>query len=73
MTIGQQIRQVRKTQGLTLRELSRRTGMAAAYLSDLETDKRESVGAVLLWRLCAALGLCPCDVLRTAYGEETSE
>lgn len=74
MTIGEQFLNARKACRLSLREVQRRVGISVGYLSLIETGRRPNPpSSELLWRLCVLYGLCPCDVLRTAYGEETSE
>lgn len=38
--IGGALREYRKSNGISLRELGRRTGFSAAYLSDIELGRR---------------------------------
>ena len=40
MTLGQQIRKERKRINMTGRELSRRVGISAAYMCDIELNRR---------------------------------
>ena len=44
-TIGERIRHTRKRLGLSLRELARRVGISAAFLSDIEHGRRGMSGA----------------------------
>lgn len=42
MTLGETIRQLREKRGMTLRALARTIGVSAAFLSDLEHDRRHT-------------------------------
>jgi transcriptional regulator with XRE-family HTH domain len=55
-SLGQTIRAARLARGLGLRELARRVGMAASYLTDIEHDRRVPA-ALLAESLSAALDL----------------
>ena len=52
------IRVIRKAKGMTLSELSKRTGKSIAYLSDLEMNRRGAKDETLL-RIGAALEVLP--------------
>lgn len=53
-TIGQSIRKFRKEQGLTLKQLSRRTGLSVSLLSQIERAE-SSASVSSLYKLSAAL------------------
>ncbi len=53
-TIGQSIRRFRKEQGLTLKQLSRRTGLSVSLLSQIERAE-SSASVSSLYKLSAAL------------------
>jgi transcriptional regulator with XRE-family HTH domain len=56
MTLGQRIRARRLELAITLRELARRVGVSAPYLTDLEAGRRHPSPEVL-GRMAEALGL----------------
>lgn len=61
--------------GLTLTELSRRTGITMANLSILKNNKAKAIRMSTLAAVCAALDVEPGDLLtlrRPAGGESTS-
>lgn len=58
------IRAWREHRGLSARELGAKTGISAAYLSELETGKK-SGGIATLARIAAALSLTIDDLLQT--------
>jgi transcriptional regulator with XRE-family HTH domain len=43
---GAWLREVRKSAGLTLREMARRVGMSAAYICDIERNRRNCLPAM---------------------------
>lgn len=55
------IKQVREHKGLTLRELSRKSGIAAGYLSELESDmnKKNNPTVKIICKLAEALQVKP--------------
>lgn len=55
MKINKQIRTLRKSSGVSLRELEARTGMNYTYLSRIETGSI-SPGVDAVERMCEALG-----------------
>lgn len=55
-TIGKRIRGFRKEQGLTLKQLSRRTGLSVSLLSQIERAE-SSASVSSLYKLSAALGV----------------
>ena len=42
LDLGQEIRRLRESKGITLRELARRVGVSAPFLSDLEHGRRST-------------------------------
>lgn len=54
MTIGANIRMIRKKKGLTIRQLSEKSGVSRSAIGDIETDKN-SPSAETLERLAGAL------------------
>ena len=52
---GQQMRQLRKRKGISVREIARRTGLSAPYISDLELGRR-AFNTDLIQRYKQALG-----------------
>jgi len=71
MTLGQRIRARRLELGITLRELARRVGVSAPYLTDLEAGHRHPSPDVLV-RIAEALGLPAAD-LETLDGRLSPE
>lgn len=55
-SLGDRIRDARVSQGLALRELARRIGIAPSYLSDIEYDRRTPSEEVL-GAICSELDL----------------
>ena len=41
--LGEQVRNVRKSRGITLKELAERTGLSIGYISQIERDLTDSV------------------------------
>jgi transcriptional regulator with XRE-family HTH domain len=46
--VGQKIRDLRKSKGLTISEFSKELGVSAGYLSNLETEKTETISFSLI-------------------------
>jgi DNA-binding response OmpR family regulator len=60
-TIGKVIHQARSSQGLTLKQLARRTGLSMSLLSQIErAESSPSIGS--LFRIASALGLKMADL-----------
>jgi transcriptional regulator with XRE-family HTH domain len=47
-TLGQRIRELREERDLSLRELAKKLGVSAAFLSDVELDRRHPSDRVLV-------------------------
>lgn len=71
-TVGAEIREVRKARGLTLKELSQRTGRSVAYLSRIERDDAR-VSVDLLTEIGDALGVDPKWFFPTRSGRSDNE
>ena len=68
-TIGETIRTLRKQRGMTLQELTDKSGIAMSSIVDLEAGRRKAGGTVdTLLRLLGALGM-ECVIRPTAAGE----
>ncbi len=67
MTTGTLIRTRRKELKLTLRDLSRRTGLSIAMISDIENGKKLPVGGRSLRTIMIELGIDPNELYRTAH------
>lgn len=67
-TIGQTIRKLRQEQGMTLQELTDRSGVAMSAIVNLEAGRRKAGGTVdTLLRLLDALGM-KCVIRPTKEG-----
>ncbi|NDY92503.1 helix-turn-helix domain-containing protein [Ideonella livida] len=60
--VGERLQALRKQQGLSLEELSRRAGVSKSMLSEVERNQANPTIAVL-WRLATALGLSLTELL----------
>ncbi len=61
--VGRNVLRIRREKGLSQEELSFRSGFGRAYLSGLETGKRNPT-VITLWELATALGVTPIDLLQ---------
>lgn len=61
--VGRNVLRLRGEKGLSQEELSFRSGFGRAYLSGLETGKRNPT-IVTLWEIATALGATPIDLLQ---------
>lgn len=66
MSVGEQIRQLRRESGLTLEEVAQKAGMQASNLSDIEKGKRD-IRTKTLERIAAALGCSSTALLDPVY------
>lgn len=62
MTIGQQIRWIRESRGLSLTNLAKRCRISKAYLSQLENGHNSHPSAEFIVRICGVLG-CSVEAL----------
>lgn len=65
--IGKKVRELRKSNNLTMRELAEKSGTASSYISDLENGKIKKPSADKLLKIAKALGVAMGDLM----GEET--
>lgn len=56
MTIGEEIKRLRKEKGLTIRELAKRSNMSHAYLSQLENGRNTNPSYEIALTLSLVLG-----------------
>lgn len=66
-TLGDELRSIRETRGLTLRAVEKLTGISNAYLSQLETGKIEKPSPNYLHKLAEAYNI-PYDLLMEKAG-----
>ena len=57
MALGEFIKSNRKRQGMTIRELSKRSEVSNSYISQLETGKNENPSINVLMKLVNPLGV----------------
>ncbi len=59
MTVGERIRKHRKKAGMTLRELSEKTGISIGYLCDIEHGRRQEKrsNSEMLYEIARALNV----------------
>lgn len=62
--LGSVIRERRKSQGLTLAQMARRTGVSLGYLSQIELGKN-SASIETLYRICLGLGIKLADLFQS--------
>jgi transcriptional regulator with XRE-family HTH domain len=62
MTFGSRLMQIRESQNLSIKDLSRSTGLLMSHLQYLE-QQDEPPGTATLEKLAAGLGLRPKDLL----------
>jgi transcriptional regulator with XRE-family HTH domain len=59
---GKKVRSLRKQSGLTMAELGKTIGVSEAYVSMLETGKRECPDGKVLWLISNTLNCKPADL-----------
>ncbi|WP_375459302.1 helix-turn-helix domain-containing protein [uncultured Enterovirga sp.] len=67
--VGLNVLRIRRERGISQEELSFRSGFGRAYLSGLQTGKRNPT-VVSLWEIANALDAEPADLLRAAAPED---
>lgn len=72
MNIGERVRQIREMKGISLRELSRRSGVNPSYMSSLENGKRNNISTKMLKKIAGALGV-PVSVLLSDVPTDDAE
>lgn len=65
---GVVLRDYRGETGMTMRKLSRRTGISISHISDVERGKKEA-SSEILEDICGGLGLNTLDLLEMAATE----
>jgi transcriptional regulator with XRE-family HTH domain len=63
-SFGEQIKNFRKKRGLMLKELSEKSKISPAYLSRLESNKRNSPSNAILMKLARALDISIVDLVK---------
>lgn len=63
------IRQERLKKGLSLNELSKKTGISISYLSDIEAGKRENLSIKKLCKIAQVLNVDITDLVDCEKGE----
>lgn len=66
--IGSQLRDTRKAQGATLRDISARANVALGYLSEIERGQKEP-SSELLGAICSALEISISTLMRSVSVE----
>lgn len=62
---GRVLREYREETGMTMRKLSRKTGISISHISDVERGKKEA-SSEMLDDMCIGLGLNTLDLLEMA-------
>lgn len=57
MTLGQRLRHLRESQGLSLRELAEKSGVNHASIGNIETGERVDPRTSIMVKLARALGV----------------
>jgi transcriptional regulator with XRE-family HTH domain len=58
-TFGQSLRELRRSKGLSQRELARKVGVDFSYISKVENDRLPPPAADTIVKICEALGVAP--------------
>lgn len=56
VNVSLRIREIREAKGISLSAVSRITGIAPSYLSELENEVKKNIGLVVLCKIALALG-----------------
>ena len=70
MSVGQQVRQRRESQGLSLTELARLADVSKGYLSGIENNEAARPSAATLYRIADALGATVAELLEKSVGAQ---
>ncbi|EGS9999210.1 helix-turn-helix transcriptional regulator [Clostridium perfringens] len=65
MSIGKNLREIRRTKGFTMKELSNKSGVSQSYISDLENEKNNKPSIDILIKLANALEISEAILYRT--------
>lgn len=63
MTFGQALKQLRRSKGLSQRELADRVGVDFSYISKIENDRMPPPAADTIERICEVLDVSPDELL----------
>lgn len=64
MTLGQRLRHLRESQGLSLRELAKKSGVSYAAIGNIETGERNDPRSSIVTKLAHALGVGVGELLK---------
>lgn len=64
MTLGQRLRHLRESQGLTLRQLAEKSGVNHASIGNIETGERSDPRTSIMVKLAHALGVSVEELLK---------
>jgi transcriptional regulator with XRE-family HTH domain len=62
-TFGQNLRELRRSKGMSQRELAKRVGVDFSYISKVENDRLPPPAADTIVRICKALSVPPDELL----------
>ena len=62
-TFGQSLRELRRSKGVSQRELAGRVGVDFSYISKVENDRLPPPAADTIVKICEALGVAPEELL----------
>lgn len=62
-SFGESLRQLRRSKGVSQRELAEKVGVDFSYISKVENDRLPPPAADTIVRICDALGVKPDDLL----------
>lgn len=57
----------RQAKGLSIRKLSKISGVSRTYISDIERDICENPSVEIICKLCKVLGVTPNDIISEEY------
>ncbi|WP_257349075.1 helix-turn-helix domain-containing protein [Pseudalkalibacillus decolorationis] len=66
MSFGDELKKMREQKGLSMRELSRRSGISSSFLSKLESGKRSTPKHETVLKLSDGLGISSVELLEVA-------
>ena len=72
LSFGEYLTQLREAKDVTLRELARKIGVSAPFLSDVEKNRRAPLTAERLEKVAAVLGLSEVIIVYSANFPDTS-
>ena len=62
-TFGQALRELRRSKGVSQRDLAEKVGVDFSYISKLENDRHPPPAADTIVKICKALGVAPDELL----------